>query len=170
MSLKTPICAFDAKTGILCPKCEAKLKGGHLTRADVDLSVKLSKAAEKIPELNKTTLIRAVELDEHTVLMLGHGDLAILGRDSSLVRKIEESINKRLSLVEAQFSDRRLIEYLFRPINIVTVNVVWLPDGSKMTKVIIPGRKNEQFPVNVELVQKLVKAIRGIDLMVEFEN
>lgn len=170
MGLKTPICAFDAKTGILCPKCESKLKSGHLTKTDVDLSVKLTKASEKIPELNKTTLIRAVELDDHILLMLGPGDLAILGRDGSILGKIEENINKRLSIVEAQFSDRRLIEYLFHPINIVTVNVVWLPDGSKMTKVIIPSRKTEHFPVNIELVQKLVKAVRGIDLIVEFEN
>jgi hypothetical protein len=73
-------------------------------------------------------------------------------------------------LIEAESTDRKLLEDLFYPIRILTVNIVWLPDGSKLTKVIIPGRKTERFPLDIELIKKVVKAVRNIDLLVEFER
>jgi hypothetical protein len=33
---KLLFCAFDAKTGMLCTKCETSLRLGHVTQADVD--------------------------------------------------------------------------------------------------------------------------------------
>jgi len=39
--LRTPICIFDAKNGILCPQCESKLVSGKLTKVDVQAAIKL---------------------------------------------------------------------------------------------------------------------------------
>ena len=38
LPLRIPICAFDAKTGILCAKCQAKLTAGQITEADIQVS------------------------------------------------------------------------------------------------------------------------------------
>lgn len=168
--MKVPICTFDAKTGILCPKCETKLKAGHLTRSDIDASVKLIKLAERVPELNKLSLVRAFEVDGSTVLLVGSGELAVLRHNPELLPRVEDELGRKTWIVEAETTDRKLLEDLFYPIRILTVNVVWLPDGSKLTKVIIPGRRTERFPLNVEHVKRIVKAVRGIDLLVEFER
>ncbi|MGH9980858.1 MAG: hypothetical protein ACRD6U_04805 [Nitrososphaeraceae archaeon] len=45
--MKTPICSFDAKTEILCSKCESKLKSGHLSIGDIEAAMKLTKLADK---------------------------------------------------------------------------------------------------------------------------
>ena len=37
--MKTPICSFDAKSGILCGTCENKVKNGSLTKGDVEVSI-----------------------------------------------------------------------------------------------------------------------------------
>ncbi|MCP8316415.1 MAG: hypothetical protein H3Z51_06085, partial [archaeon] len=141
--MKTPICSFCAKTGILCPKCEAKLRGGHISKADVEASVQLTKLAEKLPELNKITLIRAFDIDGEYVLVLKAGDLATLRREPQTIKKIESELQRKVWYIEGEASDRKMLEDLFYPIKIVTVNMVWLPDGSKLTKAIIPGRKTE---------------------------
>lgn len=168
--MKTPICSFCAKTGILCPNCEAKLRGGHISKADVIVSVQLTKLAEKLPELDKVTLIRALDIDRGYVLVLKAGDLAALRRESQTIQKIESELQKKVWFIEGEASDRKMLEDLFYPIKIVTVNMVWLPDGSKLTKAIILGRKTEKFPLDIDQVKRVVKEVRGIDLLVEFER
>ncbi|MEM1994483.1 MAG: hypothetical protein QXW32_03275 [Nitrososphaerales archaeon] len=170
MTIKTPICAFDAKTGILCPKCEARLKGGHISELDVEASIKLTKLAEKVPELSRVSLVRAQSVDGVYVLTFAAGNLNILRSNPSIHKSIEDAMGGKTMLIEAESTDRKMLEDLFYPIRILTVNVVWLPDGSKLTKVIIPGRKTERFPLDVELIKKVVKAVRNIDLLVEFER
>jgi transcription antitermination factor NusA-like protein len=168
--LKTPICSFDAKTGILCPKCEARLRSGHLSKDDIDLSVKLTKIADKVPELNSVTLVKALKINEDVVLILTAGDTAPIIRDSSIIGEMENEIQAKIWLLENETSDRKMLEDLFYPTRILTVNTVWLPDGSKLTKLIVPDRHGERLPIDVEQVKKIAKAVRGIDLLVEFEK
>ena len=168
--MKTPICSFDAKAGILCPKCDARLRSGHLTKADVDLSVKLTKLAERFGELNRLTLVRALQVDGDYVLAVGKGDGTFLRNNAKVVEEIEKEVRGGVWIVEAETSDRRMIEEIFYPVRILTVNVVWLPDGSKLTKVIIPSRRGEKLPLDVEKIKNVAKAVRGIDLLVEVER
>jgi transcription antitermination factor NusA-like protein len=167
IDLKLPICSFDAKTGVLCPKCESKLRSGHLSKTDVDTSVKLTKLVGRYPELNKITMVRAINVRGDYVLVLGHGDLKVFHRDFNL-KKLESEFGVKVWAIEGGSTDRKILEDLFFPIRIVTVNIVWLPDGSKLTKVIIPGRKTERFPIDIEKLKEVIKEVRGIDLMVEF--
>jgi len=167
--LKFPICSFDAKTGILCPKCENKLRSGHITKTDVELAVKLAKLSEIIPELDRITLAHALKINGDIVLVVRIGDLMILRSNSAIMKKIEAELKCKVWLVGGGLSDRKLLEDLFYPVRILTVNVVWLPDGSKLTKVIIHGRRR-RMPVNIEQIKKIIKEVRGIDLIVEFEK
>lgn len=134
------------------------------------VSVQLTKLAEKLPEIEKATLIRALDMDGGYVIVLKAGDLATLRRESQTMKKIESELQKKIWFIEGEASDRKMLEDLFFPIRIVTVNIVWLPDGSKLTKAIIPGRKTEKFPLDIDQVKKIVKEVRGIDLLVEFEH
>lgn len=168
--MKTPICSFCAKTGILCPKCEAKFRSGHISKTDVEVSVRLTKLAEKFPEFDKMTLIRAFDMGGEYVLVLKGGDLVKLRRDPQIIKKIESELQRKVWFIEGEASDRKMLEDLFHPVRILTVNIVWLPDGSKMIKAIISGRKTEKFPVDIEQIKRIVKEVRGVDLLVEFER
>jgi transcription antitermination factor NusA-like protein len=77
--------------------------------------------------------------------------------------------------VEADASYKRFIENLFFPIKIIAVNTIWLPDGSKLTKVkvIISASDKieaQQQHLNIEKVMQIAKKIKNIELLVEFEN
>lgn len=167
--MKIPICTFDAKTGILCPKCESKLKAGHISKSDVEASMKLVNFVSKHPELDGLSLNRAYEVNGSTVLVLGSTNVS-MRREPSWKRKLEEVFGKKVWLLEGDSSDRKILEDLLFPIKILTVNQVWLPDGSRLTKAIIPGRKTERFPVDLNEVKSVVKTVKGIDLLVEFER
>jgi hypothetical protein len=51
--MKIPIYTFDAKTAILCTKCETKLRSGQLTDADIEGAIKITKLAQRNQDINK---------------------------------------------------------------------------------------------------------------------
>lgn len=55
--MKSPICPFDAKSGVLCSKCESKLESGGITRDDVEVSVRLTRLADRSQDNRLTKVI-----------------------------------------------------------------------------------------------------------------
>jgi transcription antitermination factor NusA-like protein len=168
--LKTPICSFDAKTGTLCSKCEDKLRSGHLTQADVECAVKLVKIAERDQEINKFTMINAYHVNGDIVLVLQRSDLSALRSNVELSRKIQQQFQSKVWFVEAEATDKRFLENLFFPARILTINLIWLPDGNKLTKVIVAAKDAQVSGINVEQIQKITKSVRNIELLVDFES
>ena len=52
----------------------------------------------------------------------------------------------------------------------MTLNTIWIPDGSTETKVVISGHEPRRLPVDLETVKGLAKQIRNITLRIEFER
>jgi len=167
--LKTPICSFDAKSGVLCRKCEAKLKSGSITQDDVEAATKLIGLADRNQEINKFTLIRGTRVHGDFVLVFRGSDVSVLRGSEELASKIEKQIGQKVWFVETEASDRRFIESLFHPLKVLSVNFFWLPEANKLTKVIIAD-DGKSASVNIDKVQKIAKAIRNIELLVEFNN
>jgi transcription antitermination factor NusA-like protein len=168
--LKTPICTFDAKTGILCAKCETKLRLGHLTHADIEGAMKITKIAEHNQDINKFTMISAAKVDDDFILILRGSDIIVLRTNTSLSKKFEDEFQSKVWFVEAEATDRRFIENLFFPAKVLTVNLIWLPDGNKLTKAIITDGNPSELESNVEKIKKIAKEIRDIELLVELQQ
>jgi transcription antitermination factor NusA-like protein len=167
--LKTPICSFDAKSGVLCRTCEAKLKLGNITQDDIDAAKKLIGLADRNQEINKFTLIHGIRVNGDFVLVLRGHDVSVLRGDQELINKIEREMGQKVWFVESEASDRRFIESLFHPIKVLSVNFFWLPEANKLTKVIVADDPSHT-QLNLEKVQKVAKAVRNIELLVEFNN
>ena len=168
--MKTPICSFDAKTGTLCSKCEDRLRSGHLTQADVECAVKLVKIAERDQEINKFTMINAYHVNGDIVLVLQRSDLSTLRSNVEVSRKIQQQFQSKVWFVEAEATDRRFLENLFFPARILTINLIWLPDGNKLTKVIVAAKDAQVSGIDVEQIQKITKTVRNMELLVDFES
>ena len=167
--MKTPICSFDAKSGVLCRTCEAKLKSGSITQDDIDAAKKLINLADRNQEINKFTLVRGTRVNGDFVLVLRGQDVSVLRGNQELTSKIEKEMGEKVWFVEAEASDRRFIESLFHPIKVLSVNFFWLPEANKLTKVVVADDgKNAQL--NLEKVQKIAKAVRNIELLIEFNT
>jgi transcription antitermination factor NusA-like protein len=167
--LKTPICSFDAKSGVLCRTCEAKLKSGSITQDDIDAAKKLINLADRNQEINKFTLVRGTRVNGDFVLVLRGQDVSVLRGNQELTNKIEKEMGEKVWFVETEASDRRFIETLFHPIKVLSVNFFWLPEANKLTKVVVADDgKNAQL--NLEKVQKIAKAVRNIELLIEFNT
>jgi transcription antitermination factor NusA-like protein len=170
--LKTPICTFDAKTAILCAKCETKLRSGQLTDADIEGAIKITKLAQRNQDISKFSMTSATKVDDDFIIALSGADIGTIRSNPTLLKKFENEFQSKVWFVEADASHKRFIENLFFPIKVIAVNTIWLPDGSKLTKVIISVSDKieaQQHP-NIEKVKQIAKKIRNIELLVEFEN
>ena len=168
--MKIPICTFDAKTGILCAKCETKLRLGQLKQADVEGAIKLTKLADRNQDINKFTLMGAAKVDGDFVLILRGSDISVLRSNTILATKFEDEFQTKVWFVEAEANDKRFIENLFFPIKVLTVNLIWLPDGNKLTRVLIDEKSNKsESKTTIEKIKKIAKEIRNIELLVESE-
>lgn len=154
---------------MLCRKCETKLKSGSITQDDVEAATKLIGLADRNQEVNKFTLIRATRVHGDFVLVFRGSDVSVLRSNEALASNIEKQMGQKVWFVETEASERRFIESLFHPLKVLSVNFFWLPQANKLTKVIIAGNA-KNTPVNIEKVQKIAKAIKNIELLVEFKN
>ena len=165
--MKVPICTFDAKTGVLCPKCESRLKNGELSDVDVECSIKLIKLSHKNQDIDKLNLIGSQKIDEDYVLILKDSNVSHINSNDKLVSSVEEEFKGKIWFVEANSSIRRFLENLFFPIRILKTNMIWLPDGNQVTQVTIESKDYEKFISIIEKIKRIVNAVRKIELVVE---
>ena len=168
--MKTPICTFDAKTGILCNLCESKLNSGQITESDVKGSMILTKLAQKIPEIDKMTLVNSKEIDEEIILILKPSDVRIIRSNTKLIDLIQKSFKKKVWIVESDASDRRFLENLFYPVKINNINFIWLPDGNKLTRVVIDKKINNINDDTIEIIKKISLITKKIELVLDMEE
>ena len=165
--MKVPICTFDAKTGVLCPKCESRFKNGELSDVDVECSIKLIKLSHKNQDIDKLNLIGSQKIDEDYVLILKDSNVSHINSNDKLLSSVEEEFKGKVWFVEANSSIRRFLENLFFPIRILKTNMIWLPDGNQVTQVTIESKDYEKFISIIEKIKRIVNAIRKIELVVE---
>ena len=171
--MKTPICVFDAKTGVLCSKCESKLKSGHISQGDVDASIKLTKIEEKNNDIKKLTLVSAHRIEDDTVLIMPSSDITTIRMDEKILKDIKKEFPGDIWFIENGATEKRFIENLVYPLKLSTMNLVWLPDDNKLTKIVINKRKQSRDvninDIKTNKIQNIAKEIKNIELLIEFE-
>ncbi|RLI24932.1 MAG: hypothetical protein DRO52_04795 [Candidatus Hecatellales archaeon] len=170
--MHTKICTVDLKSGILCPKCEEKVRRGEVTQLDLKVAKVLLSLESKYSALQNAYFYKAVESGDTLVILVDKKDVPrILSHGGKLLKEISERTGKRRVRILAYNADkRRLLEELFAPASILTVNTLWLPDGSTETKVVLSSRDARKLPLSISTVKDLAKNLMNINLRVEFEE
>lgn len=115
-------------------------------------------------------MVRASKVDGDFILSLCVSDINVLRVNPSLIKKFDDEFQSKVWFVETDATDRRFVENLFFPAMVLMANLVWIPDGIKLTKVIISTQNQPELQLNLEKIKKIAKEIRNIEMVVEFEN
>jgi transcription antitermination factor NusA-like protein len=143
---------------------------GEISKTDLEIGRLLSSLEDTYPLLQEVAFHKAVEADRILALIVGKGDVArLLRHGGKIVRTIGEKTGKKVRVLEYGVDDRKFLEDLFAPFSIVTINTIWLPDGSKETRVIV-RRQGRRYPLKAEALKQLAHKVRGITLRVEFAD
>lgn len=168
--MKIPFCNFCIKSGILCPRCQEKVKSGEASDLDINIAKLLLKLEEKYPVLQQVTFYNTYEADDVLAIIMGSGDLhRLLSGGGRVMREITENSGKKIRILEKKGDTRSFLEDLFAPASVTAINKIWLPDGSTETRVILSG-SSRRLPLKVKVLKELAKRVRSITLRIAFES
>ena len=168
--MKLPICNFDAKNTVLCPRCENNVASGIITKADVDASIILARLAKSNQIIDEFSLYSCREFNGNFVLTLDKNDIMVIRQSRVLYRLLQEQFHGKIWLVEDDKNDKKFIEDLFFPTKILSINSVWAPGGVQKTKAVVSGKWTSRFPVDITKIIQIVKNARNLDIEIEFEE
>jgi len=167
--MKTVLCSFCLKSGILCQRCQAKLKSGEVSELDLKIARLLLSLEEKYPSLQNVYFHGAVDVGKTLAVIVGPGDVPrLLGFGGKIIKALGEEVGKSIRVLEYGVDDRKFLEDLFAPLSIVTINTIWLPDGTTETRVILKKRRGAQPPFDVKALKDIARKVRNMVLRVEF--
>jgi transcription antitermination factor NusA-like protein len=165
------LCSFCLKSGILCQKCLAKLKSGEVSETDLRVARLLMSLEEKFPSLQNVYFHKTIDADRTLAIVVGPGDVPrLLGYGGKIVRTLSEETGKNIRILENGVDDRKFLEDLFAPLSIMTINTIWLPDGSTETRVILRKRRGTHSSFDVKSLKEIASRVRNITLRVEFAD
>lgn len=169
--MKTELCSFCLKSGILCLKCSAKVKSGEISDLDLRMARLLLSLEEKYPALQNVCFYKAVEVSRTLAILVGRGDVPrMLGYGGKIIRSLGEETGKSVRILEHGVDDRKFLEDLFIPLSILTINTIWLPDGTTETRVILKRKRGPQPPFDLNALKEIAYKMRKMSLRTEFAD
>ena len=120
------------------------------------------------PSLQEVCFHKAVEADRILAILVDKGDVPrLLSHGGKIVRALSEKTGKTIRVLEYGVTERKFLEDLFVPLSILTINKIWLPDGTTETRVILKRGSRKRIP-NVKATKDIAQKLRGMTLRVEF--
>ena len=167
--MQIQLCEFCLKSGMLCSKCQEKVNTGEVSDRYIEVAKRLIEFENKQQFLQSVKLDNVIEAGGFLVLMVGKGDSAKFNSTPKLIRDLGDEFNKRVLVIESGVKDRKFLEDLFANQHIVTINIIWLPDGSTETRVVLQGRGTRRLSKKrLNALTSVAKNVRNMDLRVEY--
>jgi len=165
--VKTELCQFCLRSGILCSKCRRKVESGKVSQLDIEIGRFLLSLEGEYPSLQDVFFHKSIKSGDVLAIFVGRGDIPrILSYGGKIIKALEQKTGKIVRVLEYQSDERKFLEDLFAPMDILTINHIWLPDGTTETRVILKGKKkNTKY---IEALKDIAKKAKGLVLRVEF--
>ena len=155
---------------MLCSKCQEKVSNGEVTDQYMKVARYLLDNENKYPEIQKARLNGVFEVGGYLVLVVGRGDRnKFATQGGRLTRDLGDEFKKRVLVIEESQNDRGFLEDLFDNQQIITINIIWLPDGTTETRVVLQGRRARRLSKKrISAMTEIAKRVRKMDLRVEY--
>lgn len=168
--MQTQLCEFCLKSGMLCSKCQEKVSSGEVNDQYIKVARYLLENENRYPDLQKARLNSVFEVGGYLVLVVGRGDRnKFASQTGRLTRDLGDEFKKRVLVIEDSQNDRGFLEDLFANQHIITINIIWLPDGTTETRVVLQGRRARLLSKKrINAMSEIAKKVRKMDLRVEY--
>jgi transcription antitermination factor NusA-like protein len=124
---------------------------------------------EDYSSLQRVSLHDAVEAEGILGVIVERGDVAtLLSYGGKIIRELGKKLGKKIRVLERGSDDRKFLEDLFSPFSIVTINTIWLPDGTIDTRVILRRGRRKPPSRTLDALMKIAQEVRGMTIRVEF--
>jgi transcription antitermination factor NusA-like protein len=147
------------------------VKAGEITDLDLRIARLLLNLEEKYPTLQNVCFYKAIDVEKTLAIIVGHGDVPrLLGYGGKIIKALSDETNKNVRILEYGVDDRKFLEDLFIPFSILTINTIWLPDGTTETRVILKRKRGQQLPFDLSALKEIARSVRKMSIRVEFAD
>ncbi len=171
--MKGPCCIEDARKGVLCEKCEAKLAEGKLTALDFEVLKAIVKLDQTIIfadlEIHKTSEV------EDLLLIYCKGNIgALIGREGKNIKELSNKLGienkpKRIKIVENTGDERKTIQNILgKGVRIIAITKTYSPNSEKTCKVMVSKNDKNQLWTPKESLESIINDILGTKIELAF--
>ncbi len=158
--MKTPLCTFCLKSGILCPKCQEKVEKGEVSELDIKIAKELLELEPRFPALKDVEFKKSIEIGPLIIILVGEKDVSsVIGPNGKIVKILSGKLNKKIRVVGSSPDIRKTIQDLLAPAEVLGVNIVWLPDGSYEKKVRVRRSDVKRLPADVKTLENAIRCL-----------
>ena len=156
---------------MLCSKCKKKVEKGKISQLDLEIGRFLIDLEQEYPQLQDVFFYNAVKTNEVLAIFVGQGDISkILSYGGKILKILESKTKSSIRVLEYKSNERKFLEDLFDPLDILTINRIWLPDGTIQTRVILKGRERRRISTYIQSLKEIAKESKGLTLRIEFAD
>jgi transcription antitermination factor NusA-like protein len=169
--VNSPLCSICLKNyPLICGNCQKKISEGEVSELDVKVARILVNLEDLFPAIKDVTFKRVIETNGLLIVLVGKGDVRrILGASRRILRELEKELNRKVRLVEESRNPQNILRDLIRPVRILGVNTIWLPDNSFERKVRISARERENIPLTLKQLQNAIYELTGERIRLVFD-
>ncbi|MBM1154625.1 hypothetical protein DRN94_001955 [archaeon] len=162
--METVICKTCLRMEVLCPHCEELLRSGNVSREYLAVARKLLDLEERgLSELSKVELRNVFVTDRMMILLLNpEGLQALRGRIRQIARVLEREFGRRIRMVGDYRDIRDFLEDLIYPAPVITVNTIWVPDGTQEIRLIVYASDLRRSGLSKEDVERIARVVKGV--------
>jgi transcription antitermination factor NusA-like protein len=163
--MSIPICAICAKTGVLCNACEAKLAKGQISAMDVELAKIFYES-----EMEGTGFERAIDTGEYIIILAKKENIGkIIGKGGDNIRMISKKLGKKVRAIGTENLQDTIKDFV-APAQISSVNKVYRPDGTKVTRIKINKNEKKRLRMDIKEIERLVSSLTTDKIELSFEE
>ena len=167
LMVKVPICSFCAKTGTLCPNCDARLKRGEISDWDIQSSKVLVRLEKKYSNLAKTRLKQTIQTDEMVVLIVDRKMKEAFDQYPEINNTLQKELGRPVNTVLLENSMRDTFTSLFAPMEVLGVDQIFVPDGTKELKIRLKGDVSS-LPLPLETMKTIAEKVAESLIRIDF--
>jgi transcription antitermination factor NusA-like protein len=165
--VKVLICSFCAKTGTLCTNCSSRLKRGEISNLDVQSSQVLTKLEKKFTLLSKSKLKQTISTDDLVILVVDKNLKDAFEQHPEINSTLQKELRKSVETVLLENSIKETLSSLFQPLEVLGVDQIFVPDGTKELKIRLNGSPS-LLSSRLELIKTIAEKVTNSLIRVEF--
>jgi len=150
------------KSGLLCRTCDEKLRRGEISKLDIEVAKWFLDNENKYPQMRDCTFYKAVQKNNLLVILVGCRGKAL---GTLFWRKIGKAIGDErkvnVRVIEKSSSLRGLLSQLLFPAKVITLNTIWLPDGTCESTVKIAPEDVKRLPADIKVLEEVIRELLG---------
>jgi transcription antitermination factor NusA-like protein len=169
--VKSQFCEICLKNyPLICGNCQAKIDEGEVTDLDIKVARVLITLEDLFPSIKNVTFKRVFQLEGVIIVLVGKGDVRrIIGSSRRVLRQLEEDLGAQVRVVEESRNPQNILRDLIRPVRILGVNTIWLPDNSFERIVRISEREKEKIPMNLKQLEDAIYQMTDERIRIVFD-